>query len=110
MPDLVKVLSVPSIMEGEIVKARLEGEGIPVLLKGGGSDPYGMGVAYVFVPYRVRGAGEAGARRRERRDARLNPARPAASRQDQRLEYCGALRAFLRPYLRRSFSRASRER
>ncbi len=50
MADLVKVLSVPSIMEGEIVKARLEGEGIPVLLKGGGSDPYGMGVAYVFVP------------------------------------------------------------
>jgi len=37
-------------LEGEIVKARLEGEGIPVLLKGGGSDPYGMGVAYVFVP------------------------------------------------------------
>ena len=26
----------------------------------------------------------------------------------QRFEYCGALRAFLRPYLRRSFSRASR--
>ena len=50
MADLVKVFSVPSIMEGEIVKARLEGEGIPVLLKGGGSDPYGMGVAYVFVP------------------------------------------------------------
>jgi hypothetical protein len=50
MPDLVKVLSVPSIMEGEIVKARLEGEGIPVLLKGGGSDPYGSGVAHVFVP------------------------------------------------------------
>ena len=25
-----------------------------------------------------------------------------------RFEYCGALRAFLRPYLRRSFSRASR--
>jgi hypothetical protein len=50
MPDLVKVLSVPSIMEGEIVKARLEGEGIPVLLKGGGSDPYVAGVAHVFVP------------------------------------------------------------
>ena len=50
MPDLVKVLSASSIMEGEIVKARLEGAGIPVLLKGGGSDPYGMGVAYVFVP------------------------------------------------------------
>ena len=50
MPDLVKVFSAPSIMEGEIVKARLEGEGIPVLLKGGGSDPYEVGVAYVFVP------------------------------------------------------------
>ena len=50
MPDLVKVLSVPSIMEGEIVKARLEGEGIPVLLKGGGNDPYASGVAHVFVP------------------------------------------------------------
>ncbi len=49
-PDLVKVLSTSSILEGEIVKARLQGEGIPVLLKGGGSDPYGMGVAYVFVP------------------------------------------------------------
>jgi len=50
MPDLVKVLAASSIMEGEIVKARLEGEGIPVLLKGGGSDPYTAGVAYVFVP------------------------------------------------------------
>lgn len=50
MQSLVKVLSASSIMEGEIVKARLEGEGIPVLLKGGGSDPYGVGVAYVFVP------------------------------------------------------------
>jgi hypothetical protein len=50
MPDLVRVLSASSIMEGEIVKARLEGQGIPVLLKGGGSDPYGLGVAYVFVP------------------------------------------------------------
>jgi Putative prokaryotic signal transducing protein len=50
MPSLVKVLSASSIMEGEIVKARLEGEGIPVLLKGGGSDPYGVGLAYVFVP------------------------------------------------------------
>ena len=49
-PDLVKVLSTTSILEGEIVKARLQGEGIPVLLKGGGSDPYGTGVSYVFVP------------------------------------------------------------
>lgn len=47
--DLVRVLSASSIMEGEIAKARLEGEGIPVLLKGGGLDPYTTGVAYVFV-------------------------------------------------------------
>jgi hypothetical protein len=49
-PDLVMVLSTSSIFEGEIAKARLEGEGIPVLLKGGGLDPYASGVSYVFVP------------------------------------------------------------
>ena len=48
--DLVRVLSTPSIIEGEIVKSRLEDEGIPVLLKGGGNDPYGVGTAHVFVP------------------------------------------------------------
>jgi hypothetical protein len=48
--ELVRVLATSSIMEGEIAKARLEGEGIPVLLKGGGLDPYTTGVAYVFVP------------------------------------------------------------
>ena len=32
------------------------------------------------------------------------------SQRAHRFEYCGALRAFLRPYLRRSFSRASRVR
>ena len=32
------------------------------------------------------------------------------ARRPYRFEYCGALRAFLRPYLRRSFSRASRAR
>ena len=48
--DLVRVPSASSIMEGEIAKARLEGEGIPVLLKGGGLDPYTTGVAYVFGP------------------------------------------------------------
>src|SRR5664279_649995 len=34
----------------------------------------------------------------------------ARTAHDQRLEYWGALRAFLRPYLRRSFTRASRVR
>ena len=48
--DLVRVLSTPSILEGEIVKSRLEDEGIPVLLKGGGNDPYAAGTAHVFVP------------------------------------------------------------
>ena len=48
--DLVRVLSTPSIVEGQIVKSRLEDEGIPVLLKGGGNDPYAAGAAHVFVP------------------------------------------------------------
>jgi putative signal transducing protein len=48
--ELVLVLEVPSILEAEIVKSRLEDEGIPVLLKGGGSDPYAAGTAHVFVP------------------------------------------------------------
>ena len=48
--DLVRVLSTPSILEGEIVKSRLEDEGIPVLLKGGGLDPYAAGTVHVFVP------------------------------------------------------------
>ena len=110
MPSLVKVLSASSIMEGEIVKARLEGEGIPVLLKGGGSDPYGVGVAYVFVPTEFEAQARLVLEDVGDDDVRLKSASSAASRQDQRLEYCGALRAFLRPYLRRSFSRASRER
>ena len=35
---------------------------------------------------------------------------PGATLTAQRLEYCGALRAFFRPYFRRSFSRESRVR
>jgi hypothetical protein len=46
----VEVLSTPSALEGEIVRSRLQDEGIPVLLKGGGNDPYRMGPAHVFVP------------------------------------------------------------
>jgi hypothetical protein len=48
--DLVRVLSTASLPEGEIVKARLEDEGIPVLVKGEGSGPYRMGPVHVFVP------------------------------------------------------------
>lgn len=48
--DLVRVLSTSSILEGEIAKSLLEEEGIPVLLKGGGGDPYQVGPVHVFVP------------------------------------------------------------
>jgi len=48
--DLALVLTTPSIFEGEIAKSRLEDEGIPVLLKGGGGDPYRIGPVHLFVP------------------------------------------------------------
>lgn len=48
--DLVRVLSTASVPEGEIVKARLEDEGIPVLIKGEGAGPYRMGPVHLFVP------------------------------------------------------------
>lgn len=48
--DLILVFSTPSILEGEIVRSRLEDEGIPVLLKGGQDDPYPTGPTHVFVP------------------------------------------------------------
>ena len=48
--DLVRVLSTPSILEGEIVNSPQEDAGLPVLLKGGGLDPYAAGTAHVFVP------------------------------------------------------------
>ena len=50
MPDLVKVLSVPSIMEGEIVKARLEGDGIRCCSKVAGPTPTGWAWPTSFVP------------------------------------------------------------
>jgi hypothetical protein len=48
--DVVRVLSTTSLPEGEIVKARLEDEGIPVLVKGEGGGPYRMGPVHLFVP------------------------------------------------------------
>ena len=52
MPDdLVRLRSVTSSLEGEIIRSRLEAEGIPALLKGGSSgDPYPAGPVHVFVP------------------------------------------------------------
>jgi hypothetical protein len=48
--DVVRVLTTTSLPEGEIVKARLEDEGIPVLVKGEGTGPYRMGPVHLFVP------------------------------------------------------------
>jgi hypothetical protein len=48
--DLARVYACTSIMEGEIVKARLEAEGIPVLLRGANQSPYRTGSVYVWVP------------------------------------------------------------
>ncbi|MEX2204132.1 MAG: hypothetical protein WD965_08595 [Actinomycetota bacterium] len=48
--DLVRVLSTASLPEGEVVKARLQDEGIPVLVTGEGGGPYRMGPVHLFVP------------------------------------------------------------
>ena len=48
--NLVRVWSAPSIPEGEIAKARLEAEGIPVLVKGEAEGPYRVGPVYLYVP------------------------------------------------------------
>jgi hypothetical protein len=47
--ELVLVLTTSSVPEGEIAKARLEDEGIPVLLKGGAEGPYPTGPVLLFV-------------------------------------------------------------
>ena len=46
----VLVRSTISVPEGEIARARLEAEGIPVMLKGEGEGPYRMGPVHVLVP------------------------------------------------------------
>jgi hypothetical protein len=50
MQKLVRVHIGSSIMEGEIVKARLEAEGVPAMLRGEGTGPYRMGPVEVWVP------------------------------------------------------------
>lgn len=46
----VRIWSSASIPEGEIARARLEAEGIPVLVKGEGEGPYRMGPVHLWVP------------------------------------------------------------
>jgi len=48
--DFVSVFWTQSWVEGEIVKGRLEAEGIPVDLKGPAEGPYPTGPAELFVP------------------------------------------------------------
>ncbi|HEX7145723.1 MAG TPA: DUF2007 domain-containing protein [Gaiellaceae bacterium] len=55
----MRVFSTQSLVEGEIVKGRLEAEGIPVDLRGEREGPYPLGPAELFVPSRF----EAQARR-----------------------------------------------
>ena len=50
MDKLVRVHVGSSIMEGEIVRARLEADGVPALLRGEGTGPYRLGPVEVWVP------------------------------------------------------------
>jgi hypothetical protein len=50
MQNLARVHIGNSIMESEIVKARLEAEGVPAMLRGEGTGPYRMGPVEVWVP------------------------------------------------------------
>ncbi len=50
MGELARVHVGTSIMEAEIVKARLEAEGVPAMLRGEGTGPYRMGPVEVWVP------------------------------------------------------------
>jgi len=50
MADLVRVWATADHIEGELLRGRLEVEGIPVLLKGDGEGPYRAGAVYLFVP------------------------------------------------------------
>jgi Putative prokaryotic signal transducing protein len=47
--ELIRLYSTASIMDGYIVKGRLEAEGIPVLLKGDAEGPYRMGPVHLYV-------------------------------------------------------------
>jgi hypothetical protein len=50
MADLVRVYATADHFEGELMRGRLESEGVPVLLKGEGTGPYHVGAVYLFVP------------------------------------------------------------
>ena len=47
---LVRVFSSGDAFMGELMRGRLEAEGIPVMLKGEGGGPYHAGPVYLWVP------------------------------------------------------------
>jgi len=49
MADLVRVWATGDAFEGEMLRGRLEAEGIAVLVKGDGGGPYRAGPSYLFV-------------------------------------------------------------
>ncbi len=125
---LVRVYATGNAFDGLLTKGHLEAEGITVLMKGESEGPYRAGPVYLWVTSGDEGrarevirAIESGAYatsdddvvggQRTRGARRRHPGRAAAALSaGYRLEYWGALRAFLSPYFRRSFSRASRRR
>ena len=50
MADLVRVYASGDTFAAELMRGRLEAEGITVLAKGEGEGPYRMGPVYLFVP------------------------------------------------------------
>ena len=53
---LVRVFASPDTVAGEMMRARLEAEGITALVKGDGEGPYRAGPVYVWVPVEDEGA------------------------------------------------------
>ncbi|HSJ50205.1 MAG TPA: DUF2007 domain-containing protein [Actinomycetota bacterium] len=49
MSDLVRILTTSSVPESEVARSALEGEGIPVLVKGESEGPYRFGPVHLFV-------------------------------------------------------------
>jgi hypothetical protein len=47
---LIRLFAGTTAIEGELTKAHLEAEGIPVMLTGEGTGTYRIGPAYVWVP------------------------------------------------------------
>lgn len=48
--QLVRIFSSGDAFMGELMRGRLEAEGIPVMVKGDGGGPYRAGPVYLWVP------------------------------------------------------------